>query len=137
MGAAQFFLLAADLLDEHTADGANAADEEVELLVFAEEERIVDDVERLAQIVAVDGERYVGLACTLCAGDDADAAASESAEQFAGDAGGMFHVLSDDCDCCEAALGVHGEHGSILDFLRELMVEHTDGFVGIFVAHTD
>ena len=45
------------LLDELVADGAGAADEEVEFFVVAHEEGIVQDVEGFAQQGALDDKR--------------------------------------------------------------------------------
>lgn len=71
----QFLALAVDLLDEASAYRADAADEEVEHLVFGKEERVVDDVERFAERLAFDHERDVRLRGTLCTGYHVDSVA--------------------------------------------------------------
>ena len=130
-------LLGAYLFEEHAADGSDAADEEVEHLVFREEERVVEHVERLAQEASVDDERDVRLRGTLCTGDDRDAAASQCAEELTGDAGRVLHVLAHDGDSGQSALSLHGEHGSRLNLLGKLVVEHLDGSLCVLVAYAD
>ena len=48
--AFQFVILRAYLLDKFAANGAHSADEEVEDVVFGEEERVVKYVQRLSEI---------------------------------------------------------------------------------------
>ena len=137
LGLHEHLLLGAQLLQEHAAHGADAADEEVEHLVFGEEERVVQHIERLAQEAAVDDKRDVGLRGTLSTGNDADATAAQRAEQLAGDAWGVLHVLAHDGDGGQSALGLHGEHGASLYLLGKLLVQHLNGSLGILVTHTD
>ena len=94
-------------------------------------------VERLAQELAVDNKRDVGLGGTLGTGNNRDAATSESSEQLTGNTWRVFHVFTHDGDSGQSALGMHWEHGSRLDFLAELLVEHFYGCRGVLVAHTD
>ena len=91
-------VLRANLFDEVAANGSYATDEEVQHLIFRQEERVVEYVERLAQVLAIDHERDVGLRGTLCAGNDTDARASQRAKQFTGDARGVLHVLTYNSD---------------------------------------
>ena len=97
----EFLPLGGDLSDEVAAYRADAANEDVELLVFRKEETVVDDVEGLAEILAVDYEGDVVLLGALGAGYDADAVAAEDAEELAGYTGVVLHVLADDCDGSE------------------------------------
>ena len=133
----QLLPLAVNLLDEAAAHGTNAADEEVEHLVFGEEERIVDDVERLAQRLAVHHERDVGLARALCAGNDVDAVASQRAEQLAGNARRVLHVFAHDGDGGQVLLGQDGRNLAHLNLLGKLRSQYLTGQVGIGIAHTD
>ena len=125
------------LLDKFASDGAHSADEEVEDVVFGEEERVVKYVQRLSEIFSVDNERDVCLRRTLGAGYDADAASTERSEQFAGYTGRVFHVLSHYRDGSKTAFSVHGEHCSRLNLFRELGVEHSYRRFGVGVFHTD
>ena len=52
----QLLALTLNLFDETSTYRADATDEEVEHLVFGKEERVVDDVERLAERLAFDYE---------------------------------------------------------------------------------
>ena len=97
----------------------------------------MDDIERLAQQFSFNNERYVCLACALCAGNDADAVASECSEQFARNAWSVLHVFSNDSYGCQLALQFHLIHGSHLYFFGKLLVEHLTGTFGIFIAHAD
>ena len=129
--------LAVNLLDEAAAHGTNAADEEVEHLVFGEEERIMNDVERLAQRFAVHHERDIGLARTLGAGNDIDAVAPQRAEQLAGDARRMLHVLPHNGNGSQVLLGLDGRNLAHLNLLGKLRGQYLTGQVGIGIAHTD
>ena len=95
----QELLLGADLLKQHAAHGTDTTDEEVQHLVFRQEERVVQHVERLAQELAVDHERDIRLRSTLSTGNHADTGASQCAEQLTGDTRGLLHVLTHDGDC--------------------------------------
>ena len=57
----QLVVLRANLLDELAAHCSHSADEEVEHLVFGEEEGVVQYIQRLLQILPFDDERDVGL----------------------------------------------------------------------------
>ena len=131
------FVLPTNLLDELSAHGSHTADKQIEHLVFGEEERVVDDVEYLAQTLALHHKRDVGFARPLCAGDDADAASPQSAEKLAGASGQILHIGSHDGHGGQTALDVHGKHGTVFDFGGKGFVEHLRCLVGIFVAHTD
>ena len=133
----QLLVLRIDLLNEVAAHSANAADEEVEHLVLRKEERVVDDVEGLAQVFCINDKRDVGLGCALCAGNDTDARTTQRAEQFTRNARRVLHVLTHDGDGCQSALGMHGEHGARHDLFRELHVQHLDSTIGILVTNTD
>ena len=97
----------------------------------------MEHVERLAQEASVDHKRDVGLRSTLGAGNHADTATSECAEQLSGNTRCVLHVLTHDGYGGQSAFGLHGEHGARLDFLLELLVQHLNGSLGILVAHTD
>ena len=73
-GLHQVLLLRADLLQKHTAYGTDTTDEEVEHLVFREEERVVQHVQRLAQEPAIDHKRDIRLGSTLGTGNHRDTA---------------------------------------------------------------
>ena len=133
----EFLLLAADLLQEASADGPDAADKEVEHLIFREEERVVNHVERLAQRFAVDHKGDVRLGGSLCAGDDVDAVPPQRAEEFSGDARRLLHVLADDGNGCEVIGRLDGVDFAHFNLLGELFVEHLAGEGGILVPHTD
>ena len=126
-----------NLLEELSADGSYAAYEEIEHLIFGKEERVVYGVERLTQILAVYDKRYVGLRSTLRTGYDADAATSECAEELSCNARRMLHVLSHDGYCGKSLFGVHGEHGSCLNLLGKLAVEHFHGSCFVLIAYAD
>ena len=133
----QALALAANLLYEAAAHGTYTADEEVEHLVFGEEERVVYHVECLAQPRSIYHERDVGLRGTLCTSDDVDTVAAQGTEQLTGDTGGMLHVLAHDSYRGEPLLGSH-----IVDFARgnllgKLGIEHRACQLGILIAHTD
>ena len=68
------------LLDELVADGAGAADEEVEFFVVAHEEGIVQDVEGFAQQGALDDERDAHFERAEGDGVHTDAVATENGE---------------------------------------------------------
>ena len=52
----QVLLLCTDLFEQHAANGADAADKEVQHLVFRQEEGVVQHVQRLAQELAIHHE---------------------------------------------------------------------------------
>ena len=133
----EFFVLAAYLLDEHAAYGADTADEEVEHLIVGQEERVVQDVKRLAQRFALDDKGDIGLRGSLGTGDDRDTATPQRAKQFARHARRMAHVFADDGHRGKSAFRVHGKHGSGLYLLGKLAVQHVDSLFGIGVADTD
>ena len=134
--AHQFLALLVYLLNEASAHGAHTADEEVEHLIFAQEKGVVDDVQRLAQVLLGNDEGYVRLACALGTCNHTDTATSQRAEQLAGNARGVLHVLAHDGHGGQASLGRHGVHGAIGYLLGKLLVEHTACLTGIHVAHT-
>ena len=135
--AHQFLPLAVDLLYQAAAHRAYAADEEVQHLVFGQEEGVVDDVQRLAQRLAVHHKRDVRLRGSLRAGYHVDAVASQRAEQLSGDARRVLHVLAHDGDRGEVLLCLNGRNLSHLYLLGELLVQHLARQVGVRVAHTD
>ena len=94
-------------------------------------------VQRLAQELAVDDKRDVGLRGTLCAGNDRYAASAQRAEQLAGNARRLLHVLTHDGHCGQSALHLHGEHGTSLNLLGKLQVQGFGSCLGILVAHAD
>ena len=125
------------LLEQLSAHGAHTAYKEVQHLVFRQEERVVYGVECLAQMFALHYERDVGLRRTLCTCYHADAGSAQCAEELAGYARHVLHVLAYDGDGSQSALGVHGEHGTRLYLLRKLAVEHLYSLRCILVAYTD
>ena len=135
--ALQLFLLLMNLLNEAATNGSNTTNEEVQHLVFGEEERVVDDVKCFAEEVLIDDERDVRLAGTLRTSNDADTRATERSEELAGNTRRVLHVLANDSDCCQAFLGKHREHCSILNLLLELEVQDTTSLVGIFVLNAN
>ena len=132
----QLRLLRLYLFKQVAAHRSDAADEEIEHLVFAEEERVVYHVERLPQVFCIHHKRDVGLRSSLRKGYHADTAPAQRAEEFSGHARRMLHVLSHDGYRGESALGVHGEHGSRLYLLGKLTVEHVHCLSGIHIAYT-
>ena len=94
-------------------------------------------VERLAQETAVDHEGDICFGGTLGTGNHADARASQRAEQLAGDAGCLLHVLTHDGDGGQTAFHLHGEHGTRLNLLGKLIVQCLCCCLGILVTHTD
>ena len=135
--ALQLLILIVNLFEQLSAHCAHAADKEVEHLVFRQEERVVNGVERLAQMFALNDERDVGLRRTLRTRYHADAGSAECAEELAGDARRVLHVLAYDGDGSQSVLGVHGVHGARLYLLRKLAVEHLYSLRSVLVAHAD
>ncbi|CDB12074.1 unknown [Bacteroides sp. CAG:633] len=133
----QLLPLAVNLLYQAAAHGANAANEEVEYLIFREEERIVDNVKRLTQRLAVYYKRNVGLRSTLRTGYHINTVASQRAEQLTGDTWGMLHVLAYDGYGSQVLLGLYGRNLAHHNFLGKLFVQHFASQVGIGIAHTD
>ena len=133
----QLLPLHAYLLNQASAHRAHAADEEIEFLVFGEEERVVYDIERLAQRFFFDHKRDVGLRSTLRAGNHVDAILAHRAEQFAGDARRMLHVLAHDSHRSQVGLGDHAADFTHFDFLGKFLVEHFAGQRRAGLPHTD
>ena len=97
----------------------------------------MNHVERLAQIVSMNHKRDVCLAGALCAGNYADAAATQSTEQLASYTWSMLHVLTHNRHCSQTAFNVHREHGPLFDLLGKLIIKNLYGSSGILVTHTD
>ena len=125
------------LLYKAAAHGAHTADEEVEHLVFAQKKGVVDYVQRLAQILLSNDKGDIRLAGTLGTGNNADTATAKRAEQLAGNARCVLHVLAHYGHGGQASLGHHGIHGALGYLLGKLFVEHTACLLGIGIAHTD
>ena len=133
----QFLALAVDLLDEASAHRSDTADEEVEHLVFGKEERVVDDVERLAERLAFDYERNVRLRSTLRTGYHVDTVTSQRAEQLACDARRVLHVLAYNGYRSQVLLRLDGRDFTHFDFFGKLFAQHGTSQVGVGIAHTD
>ena len=101
--------------------------EEVECIfdvsILGKEETVVYDIERLAQVFAVDDEGDVVLLGTLCAGDDADAVAAEHAEELAGDTGVVLHVFAHDGDGGKVLHQLHRVHGTFGNLVGEFAAQ--------------
>ena len=97
----------------------------------------MEHVHGLAKLSALYDKRDVGLRGSLCTGDDGDTASSECAEELAGNACRMLHVLTHDSHCSEVALHVHGEHSTILNLCSKFVVEHACSFSGVLIAYAD
>ena len=129
-------LLLSDLLQQVAAHGTGSDDEEVQLLVWREEEGVVDDVERLFKVCPGYNAGDVGFSGTLCQCHDTDAVPAECAEELAGDPRYMFHVLTHDGNGSQFILDddlIDAAHG---DLMFKLLVEHLLGSRGILCADT-
>ena len=130
----QGFALPGNLLYELASHGAYSAEEDVELLILGEEEAVVDDVQGLAQVLAVYDEGNVGLRRSLGAGDYADAAPSQGGEELAGNARMMSHVFTYHRHCRKGTVAFHRGYGPGADFLAESLVKHLTGTFGVLLA---
>ncbi len=83
----------------------------------------MDDVERLAQVVAVHHKGDVGGGGSLGAGYNTDAVASERAEEFAGYSYAVLQVLSDHSHGGEAVLYLDRLDGPARYLRAEFSVE--------------
>ena len=132
----QFSALRGKLFEQLAAHRTDAAHEDVKLLIFRQEETVVYDIERLAQVFPVHYERDVALGRALRAGDDADAVASEGAEELSGYAGVVFHVLADHGHRGELIFDLHREYRSCFYLSAEFPVDRLRGGNGVHAADT-
>ena len=135
--ALERLLLLRDLGDQAAAHGADAADEQVELLVLGQEEIVVDDVERLAELLAVHDEGDVGLGGALGERDHADAVAAQRGEELARDAGVLLHVLADHGHGGELVAHLDRVDRSAFNLAREGLGEDFLRAGGVAFAHAD
>ena len=94
-------------------------------------------VQCLAKVRRLDDHRYVGFAGSLCEGNHTDARSAKCFKEFGGYSGQVSHVFAYDGDGSQAFLCFHGEHGSRLNFLGKLFVEHLNSFFGILFLHAN
>ena len=118
-------------MDELVADGAGAADEEVEFFVVAHEEGIVQDVEGFAQQGALDDERDAHFEGAEGDGVHTDAVATEDGEQSADGTGVMAEILAHHGHGGQACATTGGIHGAGGNFLCELGIENVAGALRI------
>ena len=137
MLAHQALALAADLLDELAADRADAADEEVELLELREEEAVVDDIQRLAQVLLLHDQGNVVVRRALGAGEHVDAVAAQDGEELAGDALAVFEALADHRDGGQVFLHPGVTHCAVADLRGELLIHGLACGLGVGVAHAE
>ena len=97
----------------------------------------MDDVESLAQRRLGGDKRDVGLGCTLGAGNDVDTVETESAEEFAGNAWCLLHLLAHDSHCGKVVFGCDRRYLAHLQLFLELFREHLDCTFGVGILDTD
>ena len=119
------------------AHRAHAAHKEVELLVFAQEEAVVQHVQRLAQQRAVDDKRQVHLQCALCHCRNADAGPPQHGKELARDAGRALHALAHDGHRGQAVEPHGGVHGPVGYLAAKLLVEQAAGAARVVGRHAD
>ena len=133
----QFLALAVYLLYQASAHRPDAADEEVQHLVFGKEEGVVNHVERLAQEAAVHDKGDVGFRGSLCAGYHVDAVTPQRAEQLAGNARRVFHVLAYDGHGGKVLFCLDGRYFPHFYLLGKFFRQYFARQVGVGVAHAD
>ena len=133
----QSLLLTADLFDKAVAYCSNTADEKIQHLIFRQEERIVNYVQRLAQRSSVYYKRDVGFGSTLGTSYHIDTVTSQCTEQFSGNTRCMLHVLSHDSHGSQSAFGFHRTDFSHFYFLGKLFVQYFAGQRSVYRPHTD
>ena len=97
----------------------------------------MNNIEGLTQRALLDDKRNVGLRCTLGTGDDIDAIETHDAEEFAGDAGGRFHLFAHYGYRSKIVFGCDVADFTSLYLVLELLLEHSNRLVGLVVLHTD
>ena len=133
----QLLPLTSNLFQQTAAHRADAAKEHIQHLVFAEEERVVNHIHALAQILALHHKRNVRFAGTLRTSNHTDTIASQRTKQFARNTWRMLHVLAYNGNGSQVALQLHLVHRAHLYLLGKFAVQHFTGCIRILVAHTD
>ena len=125
-----------NLFDQLCTHGARTANKHVHHLVLAQEERIMQHVHRLAQLLLWHHKRDVRLFRTLGKRNHADAVSAQRTEQFACHTRSMLHLFAHDTYGCQTLLHQHRVHLSHFDLLAKLAGQH--GYCGltIFILNT-
>ena len=96
----------------------------------------MNDIEALAQELALNYKGNVGLRRSLAYRDDVDAVASEGGEEFAGYARVTVHVVPDHCHGREPLAESRLVDCTFADFAGKFPVEHLAGLFGIPASHS-
>ena len=133
----QLLTLAVNLFYQTAAYRANTAYKEVQHLIFRQEERIMDNIQGLAQRLAVHHKRNIRFRSALCTGYHIDTVTSQRTEQLTGNTRCMLHVLANDSHRSQIFFRLYGRNLSHLNLFGELLVQHFASQVGIRITHTD
>src|SRR5574344_1538952 len=117
-------LLLFNLLNEISAHRTDSTDEQIQHFVLAKEERIVKNVQRLAQKFAIHHKRDVSFGSTLRTSYHTDSTPAQSAEKFARNAGSVLHVFANNGNSGQTTFHLHREHRTRLYFFGELFVKY-------------
>ena len=97
----------------------------------------MNDIQGLAQRLAVHDERDIRFRSTLRTGYHIDTVASQRAEQLAGNTRRMLHILAYNGHRSQIFLRLYGRNLSHFNLFGKLLIQHLTSQVGIRIAHTD
>ena len=124
------------LTEQTAAHGARTTNKQVEVFVFAQEETVVQHINRFAQLCAIYHKRQVHLLPAHGGGIDADAVSSQHAEQLSGNTGHVAHTFAHNRHTRQS-VNQHGRiHGTISNLGRKFGIEQTASLAGIVGCHT-
>ena len=127
----EFVALRRNLFQQTAAHRSRAADKEVELLIVAKEETIVEHIERFAQLAAFDDKREVHFQGSQCHSADADAVSSQHAEEFSRNARRALHALSNGSHSGQSVNELRRVHGAVGNLLLKLFIEQAAGAAAV------
>ena len=133
----QLLTLTGNLFQQASAHRAYTTEEDVQHLIFRQEERVVNHVQALSETLAFHHKRDVRLAGSLCASNHADTITAQRAKQLARNAWRMLHVLAHNGHRRQVAFQFHLIHGTHLNLLGKLLVQHLASTVCVIVRHTN
>ena len=129
-------LLLMNLLNELCTHRTDTTNEDIQYLVFAEEEGVVQHIHGLAELLLWYDKRDVGFFCTLSKSNHADAVATQCAKEFACDTWHVLHLLAYDTHGSQSLLHEHRVHRAEFDFFSKLVSKCFHCCLAVFLLHT-
>ena len=87
-----------NLFNELCTHRANTTNKDIEYLILAKEEGVVQHIHGLSELLLRNNKGDIGLFRTLCKGYHADTIAALCAEEFASNTWHILHLLAYDAD---------------------------------------